>query len=88
MFCIIYNPGEAPAYVNMSDLANMAASKRRELESDGTAKPGTSEVPLISMSCQHLQNFVVYVAYWKAIYFMEAMAINAEISGNWFNDSL
>ncbi|XP_056003639.1 protein MTSS 1-like isoform X32 [Ostrea edulis] len=36
--------GEAPAYVNMSDLANMAASKRRESESDGTAKPGTSEM--------------------------------------------
>ncbi|XP_056003549.1 uncharacterized protein LOC125657234 isoform X14 [Ostrea edulis] len=38
--------GEAPAYVNMSDLANMAASKRRESESDGTAKPGTSELPM------------------------------------------
>lgn len=37
--------GEAPAYVNMSDLANMAANKRRESETDLSPQPGSTELP-------------------------------------------
>nr|XP_011441780.2 protein MTSS 1 isoform X10 [Crassostrea gigas] len=36
--------GEAPAYVNMSDLANMAANKRRESETDLSPQPGSTEM--------------------------------------------
>ncbi|XP_078337592.1 uncharacterized protein LOC111134024 isoform X6 [Crassostrea virginica] len=37
--------GETPAYVNMNDIANMAASKRRELESSGGPQQGSTELP-------------------------------------------
>lgn len=37
--------GEAPAYVNMSDLANMAANKRRESGTDLSPQPGSTELP-------------------------------------------
>ncbi|XP_078337590.1 protein MTSS 2-like isoform X4 [Crassostrea virginica] len=36
--------GETPAYVNMNDIANMAASKRRELESSGGPQQGSTEM--------------------------------------------
>ncbi|XP_062619165.1 protein MTSS 1-like isoform X9 [Saccostrea cucullata] len=47
--------GEAPAYVNMSDLANMAANKRRESSTD--VSPQSTELPMdLVEAIQQLDN--------------------------------
>lgn len=48
IYCIFLFLGEAPAYVNMNDLANMAANKRRESGTDLSPQPGSTEVFLVT----------------------------------------